>query len=401
MKILVVNAGSSSIKYQLIDMDGEKLMAKGLVERIGDEKNSILTHKANGKAYEIKQPLKNHAMGLELVLNTLVDKEKGVIKSLDEISAIGHRVAHGGEDYKSAVLIDDAVLKNLQKNVALAPLHMPANLLGVEACKKVMAGKKNVAVFDTAFHSTMPDYAYMYAVPYSWYEKYGVRRYGFHGTSHEFIANELAKILKKDIKDLKIITCHIGNGASVSAIKYGKCIDTSMGFTPLEGVSMGTRSGDIDPAVVEYIMDKTGMSVHETIEVLNKKSGLLGLSEHSNDHRDIVARANEGDPKSILASNRYDYMVKKYIGSYSAAMNGVDAIIFSAGIGENSYEFREGVMKDMEYLGVDFDFEANKNFKRGENFKISKDSSKVAVYIIPTNEELSMARQTKAILEKK
>lgn len=401
MKILVINAGSSSIKYQLLDMANEKILAKGLVERIGDTENSSLTHKANGKSSTIYRPLHNHADGLEFVLSTLIDNEIGVIKSLDEISAIGHRVLHGAEKYSSAVLVDDDVMKDLKDNIPLGPLHMPANILGIEACKKVMAGKKNIAVFDTAFHATMPDYAYMYAVPYSWYEDFGVRKYGFHGTSHEYIANELASVLGKDIKDLKIISCHIGNGASICAVRNGKCIDTSMGFTPLEGLVMGTRSGDIDPAVVEYVMNKTGMSVNEVLNTLNKKSGLLGVSEHYSDHRDIMKYSNEGDKKSMLARKKFVYVIKKYIGSYAAAMNGVDAIAFSAGIGENSYEMREEVMQDMEYLGIGFDKEANKNFERGVNCKISKDTSKVAIYVIPTNEELSIARQTKNVVENK
>lgn len=400
MNILVINAGSSSIKYQLIDMKNEKLLAKGLVERIGDTKFSSLTHKANGKATTIQKPLANHADGLELVLNTLVDKEIGVISSLDEIGAVGHRIVHGAEKYDKAVLVTDEVIQDIKDYIPLAPLHMPANLLGIEACKKVMPDKKNVAVFDTAFHTTMPDYAYMYAVPYSWYENYRVRKYGFHGTSHEYIANELARELGKDIKDLKIISCHIGNGASVCAVKNGKCVDTSMGFTPLEGLVMGTRSGDIDPAVIEYIMGKTGIDIHEALNTLNKKSGLLGLSEKYSDNRDIIKYSNEGDKKAILARKKFVYVIKKYIGSYISAMNGVDAIAFSAGIGENSYEMREEIMQDMDFFGIDFDKNANKNFERGVNYKISTNKSKVAVYVIPTDEEMSIARQTKEIVEK-
>ncbi len=398
MKILVINAGSSSIKYQLLDMENEKLLAKGLVERIGELEYSSLTHKANGNSTTIMRPLQDHAQGLEFVLSTLVDSELGVIKSLDEISAVGHRIVHGSEKYNSAVLVNDEVIKDIKDFIALAPLHMPANLLGIEACKKVMPGKKNVAVFDTAFHTTMPDYAYMYAVPHSWYEDFRVRKYGFHGTSHEYIANELSRVLGKDIKDLKIISCHIGNGASICAVKNGQCIDTTMGFTPLEGLVMGTRSGDIDPAVVEYMSNKTGMDIHEVITALNKKSGLLGLSEHYSDHRDIMKYSNEGDKKSMLARKKFVYVIKKYIGAYAAAMNGVDAIAFSAGIGENSYEMREEVMQDMEYLGINFDKEANKNFERGVNYKLSKDTSKVSVYVIPTDEEMSIARQTKYVL---
>jgi len=400
MKILVINAGSSSLKYQLIDMNGEQLLAKGLVERIGDVKNSQLTHKANGQSTVIKEPLSDHAKSLELVLSTLTDEKIGVIKSLSEISAVGHRIVHGAEKYKSAALIDAEVKKDIKDNIPLAPLHMPANLLGVEACEKVMPQTKNVAVFDTAFHQTMPDYAYMYALPYKWYENYKVRKYGFHGTSHEYIGKELARVLNKDIKDLKIISCHIGSGASICAIKNGKCVDTSMGFTPLEGLVMGTRSGDVDPSVLEYMMNKTGKDIHEMINVLNKQSGLLGLSEASNDSRDICKLAEEGNKKAILAKTKFEYVIKKYIGSYAAAMGGVDAIAFSAGVGENSFETREDIMEGLEFLGIDFDKDANKNFKRGENFKISKDSSKVDVYVIPTNEELSIARQTKEVLDK-
>ena len=337
---------------------------------------------------------------MELVLNTLVDEKIGVIKDLNEISAIGHRVLHGAEKYKTAVLIDDEVMEDLNENIPLGPLHMPANILGIKACQEVMPNTKNVAVFDTAFHQSMPDYAYMYAVPYKWYEEYRVRKYGFHGTSHEYIANEIARVMGKDVKDLKIISCHLGNGASICAVKNGKCVDTSMGFTPLEGLVMGTRCGDIDPAVLEFVMDKTGMNINEMLNALNKKSGLLGLSELSNDMRDVARTASEGNEKSQLAVNKFAYVVRKYIGSYAAVMNGVDAIAFSAGTGENRDDIRELIMKDFEYLGVDFDFDANRNFVRGENFKISKDSSKVAVYVIPTDEEMSIARQTKEIVEK-
>ena len=400
MKILVINAGSSSIKYQLIDMEAEKLLAKGLVERIGDVKASQLTHKAHGKAFEIVKPLEDHAQGMELVLNTLVDKDMGVIASLQEISAIGHRVLHGAEKYNTAVLITEEVINDIKDNIPLGPLHMPANLLGIEACQKVMPNTKNVAVFDTAFHSSMPDYSYMYAVPYEWYENYRVRKYGFHGTSHEYIANETARVMGKNVNDLKIISCHLGNGASICAVNKGKCLDTSMGFTPLEGLVMGTRSGDIDPAVLEYVMDKTGMNINEMLNALNKKSGLLGLSQLSNDMRDVAKTAKEGNEKSQLAINKFVHVVKKYIGAYAAIMNGVDAIAFSAGTGENRDDIREKIMSNFEYLGVDFDFEANTNFVRGENFKISKDTSKVAVYIIPTDEEMSIARQTKEIVEK-
>ena len=400
MKILVINAGSSSIKYQLIDMQDEKLLAKGLVERIGEVAASRLVHKANGTETEFKQSLKDHAEGMELVLKTLVDEKVGVISSLSEISAIGHRVLHGGEKYKTAVLVDDEVKKDMEENVPLGPLHMPANMLGIAACEKVMPHCKNVAVFDTAFHGTMPDYAYMYAVPYDWYKNYRIRKYGFHGTSHEFIANEIARVMNKDVKDLRVISCHLGNGASLCAVNKGKCVDTSMGFTPLEGLVMGTRSGDIDPAVVEYVMDKMGKNVHEVLNALNKESGLLGVSGLSNDVRDIMKAVAEGNDQARLAADMLAYKVKKYIGSYAAVMNGVDAIAFSAGTGENRDDVRKMIMTNMEYLGVEFDEEANKNFVRGENWCITKPTSKVAVWIIPTNEELSIARQTKEIVSK-
>ena len=399
MKVLVINAGSSSIKYQLIDMESEKLLAKGLVEKIG-EPGSQVTHKVNGKAYEIKQAIKVHADGLKIVLDALVDKEMGVISSLDEISAIGHRILHGGGKYNKAVLATPDVIKDLKSYIPLGPLHMPANIQGIEACKEVMPGKRNVCVFDTAFHATMPDYAYMYGTPYSWCEKYGVRKYGFHGTSPEFIAGELARVLGKDVKDLRIISCHIGNGASLCAVQNGKCVDTSMGFTPLEGLLMGTRCGDIDPAVLEYVMDRTGMNIHEMLTTLNKKSGLLGMSEISNDIREVIAAAEKGDKKAELAIKKFTYTIKKYIGAYAAVMGGVDAIAFSAGTGENRAEIREMVMDGLDYLGVDFDKDRNTNFVRGENYRISKDNSKVAVWVIPTDEELSIARQTKAIVSK-
>ena len=399
MKILVINAGSSSIKYQLIDMDKEKLIAKGLVEKIG-EPGSQITHKANGKVFEIKKHFPTHAEGLKLVLEALTDKEMGVISSLNEISAIGHRILHGGGKYDRATLVTDKVIKDLKSYIPLGPLHMPANIQGIEACMQVMPGKKNVCVFDTAFHATMPDYAYMYALPYSWCKDYGVRKYGFHGTSHEFIANELARVLGKNIEDLKIISCHIGNGASLCAVKNGKCVDTSMGFTPLEGLMMGTRCGDIDPAVVEFVMDKTGMNVHEMLNTLNKKSGLLGLSGVSNDIREVIASAEKGSKQSKLAITKFCYTIKKYIGAYAAAMGGVDAIAFSAGTGENRAEIREEVMSGLDFLGVNFDKDRNNNFVRGENYRISKENSKVAVWVIPTDEELSIARQTKNIITK-
>ncbi len=396
MKVLVINAGSSSIKYQLIDMKNENVVAKGLVEKIGIP-DSQLTHKINGQAYEIKKDLKDHAEGLKLVLKTLQDPKIGAIKSLDEIDAIGHRVLHGGTLYSTATLVTPKVIKDLEKLIPLGPLHMPANIEGIKACQKVMKGKPNVALFDTGFHATMPDYASTYAVPYEWKEKYGVRKYGFHGMSHEFIASEVARITGK--KNLRIINCHIGNGASVCAIKNGKCVDTSMGLTPLEGLMMGTRCGDIDPAVAEFVMNKTGMSISEFINIANKKSGFLGVSGVTNDIRDVMKAMNEGNARAKLAYDMFNYRIKKYIGSYAAAMGGVDVIVFTAGSGENRDEVREEVMKDMEFLGVDFDEKANKNFKRGEVNLLSKKKSKVKVYMIPTNEELLIARETARVVK--
>lgn len=398
MKVLVINAGSSSIKYQLLNMENEEVLAKGLVEKIG-LKDSVLTHRANGKKLVIEKPLKDHAEGLELVLKALTDKEYGVISSLNEIDACGHRVLHGGEKYKTPVLITEKVCEDIVKLTPLGPLHMPANLLGIRACEKVMPKTPNVALFDTAFHSTMPDYAYMYALPYEWYEKYSIRKYGFHGMSHQFITSEVERLEGK--KDLRIISCHIGNGASVCAIKNGKCIDTSMGLTPLQGLIMGTRCGDADLAVVEYMARNTGLSLEEINNVLNKKSGLLGVSGISNDIRDVEDAAHKGDKKSILALEMYYYRVRQYIGSYTASLGGVDVIAFTAGCGENDAMMRERIMQNFEYLGVEFDKNANDNFKRGEICLISKPTSKVKIYVIPTNEELVIARETAKIVNKK
>lgn len=398
MKVLVINAGSSSIKYQLIDMENEKVVAKGLVEKLGLP-DSMLTHKINGQAYPIVQKLENHEQGIALVLKTLQDEKIGAIKSLDEIGAVGHRVLHGGTIYNSAVLIDDAVMKNLEKLTPLGPLHMPPNILGVKACQQVMPNTPNVALFDTAFHASMPDYAYMYALPYEWYTKHEVRKYGFHGMSHEFITSEVERVTGRS--DLKIINCHIGNGASIAAIKNGKCVDTTMGLTPLEGLMMGTRSGDFDPAVAEYVMDKTGMDIKEFLNCANKKSGLFGISGISNDIRDVIKAKNEGNDRARLAFDMFNYKIKKYIGSYAAAMGGVDVIVFTAGSGENRDDVREAVMTNMEFMGVDFDIEANRNFTRGEVCLISKPNSKVQVYVIPTDEEILIARQTKKVVEGK
>ena len=400
MKVLVINAGSSSIKYQLIDMENENVIAKGLVETIGLP-DSRLVHKANGSATTIEKLITNHNDGLELVLEALQDEKIGVIKSLDEITAIGHRVLHGGTKYVEPYIITDEVMEGLNELIPLGPLHMPPNIAGIKACMAVMPNTPNVALFDTAFHATMPEYVYRYALPYEWCEEYGVRRYGFHGMSHQYVSGEAAKVMGKKPEEVKLIICHVGNGASVSAVKYGKCFDTSMGLTPLEGLVMGTRSGDFDPAVAEHIMNKTGMSIQEFTNIANKKSGLLGITGVSSDNRDVNAAAAAGNERAKLALDMCYYRLKKYIGSYSAALNGADAIVFTAGIGENSYELRENVMKDMEYLGVDFDFEANRNFKRGEVVCLTKPTSKVKVYIIPTDEELLIARETKKLISNK
>lgn len=392
MKILVVNAGSSSLKYQLIEMDNESVLAKGVCERIGQE-NAVLVHKGS-KEVRIEKPMPTHKEAMQLVLAALVNKEYGVIGSMKEIAAVGHRVLHSGEDFKESVLIkDDEVLKRIEGNIELGPLHMPANVMGIKACKEVMPWAPQVAVFDTTFHSTMPDYAYMYAIRYEDYKKYKIRKYGFHGTSHLYITGEARKIMGAD-KCRRLVVCHLGNGASVSAVKDGKCIDTSMGLTPLEGLVMGTRSGDLDPAVLEFMMDKTGMNIHEMLNYLNKKSGVDGISGVGSDFRDLVQAYDEGNDRARLAIDMFSYRVKKYIGAYAAALNGLDCIVFTGGIGEHTEIVREKVMKDMEYLGVDFDFEKNNHVGRGNVTELSKPDSKVKVYIIPTNEELVIARET-------
>lgn len=392
MKILVVNAGSSSLKYQLIEMDNESVLAKGVCERIGQE-NAVLVHKGS-KEVRIEKPMPTHKEAMQLVLAALVDKEYGVIGSMEEIAAVGHRVLHSGEDFKESVLIkDDEVLKRIEGNIELGPLHMPANVMGIKACKEVMPWAPQVAVFDTTFHSTMPDYAYMYAIRYEDYKKYKIRKYGFHGTSHLYITGEARKIMGAD-KCRRLVVCHLGNGASVSAVRDGKCIDTSMGLTPLEGLVMGTRSGDLDPAVLEFMMDKTGMDIHEMLNYLNKKSGVDGISGVGSDFRDLVKAYDEGNDRARLAIDMFSYRVKKYIGAYAAALNGLDCIVFTGGIGEHTEIVREKVMKDMEYLGVDFDFEKNNHVGRGNVTELSKPDSKVKVYIIPTNEELVIARET-------
>ena len=398
MNILVINCGSSSLKYQLINSDSEEVLAKGLCERIG-AKGSVLTHKtADGRKTEITEPMPDHTIAVELVIAALTDVEYGCIKSLEEIGAVGHRIVHGGENFSEAVIITEDTIKAIEECSDLAPLHNPANLIGVRACQKVMKDVPMVAVFDTAFHQTMPEKAYMYGLPYEYYEKYKIRRYGFHGTSHQFVSQHAAEMLGKDIKDLKIIVCHLGNGASVTAVQGGKSVDTSMGLTPLEGLLMGTRCGDIDPAVVEFICKKENKTVEETLNIMNKKSGMLGLTGLSSDARDVEAAVKEGNERAILTVTTFAYRVAKYIGAYTAAMNGVDAICFTAGLGENHSLLRERVASYLGYLGAELDDE--RNDVAGEDAIISTDSSKVALLVVPTNEELAIARETRKLVEK-
>ena len=397
MNILVINCGSSSLKYQLIDSDSEKVLAKGLCERIGINGSAITHQPAGGEKITTEVEMSNHTAAVKYVIEKLVDKEVGVVSSLDEIGAVGHRIVHGGEKFASSVVIDDEVIKAVEECNDLAPLHNPANLIGINSCKEIMPGVPMVAVFDTAFHQTMPKKAYLYGLPYEYYEDYKIRRYGFHGTSHDFVSNRAAEILGKKREDLKIIVCHLGNGASVSAVQNGKCVDTSMGLTPLEGLIMGTRSGDLDPAIISFIADKKGISADEVIDVCNKESGVLGLSGGlSSDFRDLGNAAEEGNEKAKAALETWSYRVAKYVGAYAAAMNGVDVIAFTAGIGENSGTVRSAVAKYLGYLGIEINEEANG--KRGEEITISTPDSKVTVMVIPTNEELAIARETVALV---
>lgn len=398
MKVLVINCGSSSLKYQLIDMTKEEALAEGLVERIGIE-GSILTQKVKGmEKYIVEKHLKDHQDGIELVLNSLVDEKYGVIKSMDEISAVGHRVVHGGEKYSKSVIVDDEVMKNIEECIKLAPLHNPPNIIGIKACQKLMPKTPMVCVFDTAFHQTMPEKAYMYPLPYEYYTEDHIRRYGFHGTSHKYVSNKVAEIMKKDIKELKTVTCHVGNGVSVTAIDGGKSVDTTMGFTPLAGTIMGSRCGDIDPAIVTYLIKEKGYSVQEVNDILNKKSGILGVSGVGTDFRDIRSAMNEGNKRAILATDIFGYQIKKQIGAYAAIMGGVDSIVFTAGIGEHAPEIRIRALKGLEFIGVELDEEKNESHDIGEGLLISKESSKVKVYVIPTNEELMIAKETLSLV---
>jgi acetate kinase len=397
MIVLVVNCGSSSLKYQLINMDNEEVMAKGLVEKIGLP-DSQLTHKWNGQKKEIKQSIPDHQVAVKLVLDILTDAECGVIKSMDAIDAVGHRVVHGGEEFAASTLITDEVMKALEKCSAMAPLHNPPNIIGINACKAIMPGVPQVGVFDTAFHQTMPAKAFMYGLPYELYKEDHIRRYGFHGTSHRYVAGEVAKVMGVPVEKLRIINCHLGNGSSLAAIKYGKCVDTTMGFTPLAGVLMGTRCGDIDPAIVLNVMDNHHLSTKETDTLMNKKSGVLGISGVSSDFRDLGQAAAEGNERAQLALDMFHYQVRKEIGAFAAAMGGVDVITFTAGVGENGIEDRAAIAEGLEYLGAKLD--PQRNNVRGKDALISTDDSTVKMYVIPTNEEIMIARDTKDIVSK-
>lgn len=392
MIIFVVNCGSSSIKYQLLNMNGEQVLAKGLIERIGME-GSVLKHTPTGKyTVDISAEIPDHSVGIQMALDALTNEEYGVIDSMDEIDAVGHRVVHGGERFTDSVLISDDVLNGIEACAEIAPLHNPPNLYGIKACMRLMYNTPQVAVFDTAFHQTMPKVAYLYGLPYEMYVKYGLRRYGFHGTSHKYVAQQTAEMMGEHMSDLRFITCHLGNGASIAAIKYGKSIDTSMGYTPLEGLVMGTRSGEIDPAIIPFLMEKENMNAQQIDDYLNRRSGILGISGLSSDFRDLESAANRGDERSQLAIDIFAYKVKKYIGGYVAAMGGVDAIIFTAGLGENSPFMRDKICNGLEYLGTRIDPELNK--LRGKQMEISIKRARVKIFVIPTNEELVIARDT-------
>jgi len=398
MLILVINTGSSSLKYQLIDMKNENVLAKGLCDRIGID-NSFIKHTKTGcNPVVIEKDLANHKAAIKEVLDVLMDKEVGVINDVSEITAVGHRTVHGGEKFKGSVLINDDVIQAIRDCIDLAPLHNPPNIVGIEACRNIMPNTPMVAVFDTAFHQTMPDYAYLYAIPYEYYEKYAIRKYGFHGTSHKYVSQRAAAMLGRPIEELKIITCHLGNGASICAVDKGKSVDTSMGLTPLQGLAMGTRSGSIDPGIVKFIMEKENKTIQEVDNILNKKSGMLGLSGISSDFRDLHAAAEQGDKRAQTAIKVFCYIVKKYIGEYFAVLNGVDAIVFTAGVGENDSVTRRMILENMDNLGIKIDLE--KNEQKGKEIDISAPDAKVRTLVIPTNEELVIARETAEIVSK-
>lgn len=395
MKVLVINAGSSSLKYQLINMEDESVVLKGLCERITFTGGQLSQKTFDGREIVIKSDMPTHKEAMELVLKAMLDPEKGALKSVDEISAVGHRVLHSAEDFHSSVVIDDEVIAICEKNAELGPLHMPGNIACIKSCREVMKGVPMVAVFDTTFHSTMPQKAYMYGIPYEVYEQHKIRKYGFHGTSHKFVSEETGKILGN--KNAKMVICHLGNGSSISAVKDGKCQDTSMGFTPLEGLVMGTRSGDIDPAAVDYLRVKVGLKDDEVVNYLNKKCGMLGISGLSSDMRDLTAAMESGNEKAKLAIEMVAYRVKKYVGSYIAVLGGVDAVVFTGGIGEHSPLVRSLVMDGMEFCGAEFDANKNESYKGGVG-ELNKDGSKVKILVVPTNEELSIARETKTLV---
>ena len=396
MKILVLNCGSSSLKYQLINMETEDVLASGKYERIGEDE-AFITHKVNGQKIEIKHPAKTHEEAVDFTLKQLINPEYKVIDSLDEISAIGHRLVHGGEKINKSVIITDEVVEVLKECIDLAPLHNPAGIIGIEACKKVMPGKPMVGVFDTAFHQTMPKHAYICPVPYELYEKYGVRKYGFHGTSHMYVSQRLAEIVGKDISELKIVTCHLGQGSSICAVEGGKSVDTSMGLTPLAGIPMVTRSGDLDPSVVTFLMKKEGWTAEEAENMLNKKSGVQGISGLAPDFREIEAASYGDNERAEIAIEKFKYEIASYIAKYAVAMNGVDYIVFTGGVGENQINIRRGICEKLEFMGVKIDVEANN--VRGEEKEISAPDSKVKVYLVPTNEELMIAKETARLIK--
>ena len=396
MKILVLNCGSSSLKYQLINMETEEVLSSGKYERIGEDE-AFITHKVNGQKIEIKHPAKTHEEAVDFTLKQLINPEYKVIDSLDEISAIGHRLVHGGEKINKSVIITDEVVEVLKECIDLAPLHNPAGIIGIEACKKVMPGKPMVGVFDTAFHQTMPKERYIYPIPYEYYKKYGIRKYGFHGTSHMYVSQRLAEIVGKDISELKIVTCHLGQGSSICAVEGGKSVDTSMGLTPLAGIPMVTRSGDLDPSVVTFLMKKEGWTVEEAENMLNKKSGVQGISGLAPDFREIEAASYGENERAAIAIEKFKYEIASYIAKYAVAMNGVDYIVFTGGVGENQINIRRGICEKLEFMGVKIDVEANN--VRGEEKEISAPDSKVKVYLVPTNEELMIAKETARLIK--
>lgn len=398
MNILVINCGSSSLKFQLINSESEEVIAKGLCERIGIEGSCLVYTPQGGEKQKTESPMADHTAAIKMVLDALTDEKTGVVKDLAEIGAVGHRIVHGGENFSQATIIDDEVIKAIEDCNDLAPLHNPANLIGIQACRALMPNTPMVCVFDTAFHQTMPEKAYLYGIPYEYYEKYKIRRYGFHGTSHSYVSKRAAQVLGAKYEDLKLIVCHLGNGASVSAVKNGECVDTSMGLTPLEGLIMGTRSGDLDPAIIEFLCHKENKSVDAVLNILNKKSGVLGMSKNlSSDFRDLEDAYLAGDENAVRTMDAFCYRVAKYIGAYTAAMNGVDAICFTAGLGENSPFVRDKVCEYLGYLGIELDEE--QNHKRGEDLIITTPRSRTKVLAIPTNEELAIARETAALVK--